>query len=214
MTSAPTSTAGRLGAVAPTREEFRELAVGHRVIPVVRRLLADDETPIGVYRKLAGDRPGTFLLESAENGRSWSRWSFVGAHCAAALTEVDGSLTWTGDVPAGLPTAGDPLAARIRSRILGRDLPAEKAEYMDRLRSKKAEVSGELEQKRAAARFEPTPDAPVDTSVIEAEMAAPSTQPKPPEAPKKGLGAEQEEESYTSRLLKAKKKVWEDKDKL
>ncbi len=122
MTSAPTSTAGRpradrLGAVAPTREEFRELAVGHRVIPVVRRLLADDETPIGVYRKLAGDRPGTFLLESAENGRSWSRWSFVGAHCAAALTEVDGSLTWTGDVPAGLPAAGDPLAAlRASSR--------------------------------------------------------------------------------------------------
>jgi anthranilate synthase component I len=116
MTSAPTSTAGRpqaarLGAVAPTREEFRELAVGHRVIPVVRRLLADDETPIGVYRKLAGDRPGTFLLESAENGRSWSRWSFVGAHCAAALTEVDGSLTWTGEVPAGLPADGDPLAA-------------------------------------------------------------------------------------------------------
>jgi anthranilate synthase component I len=116
MTSAPTSTAGRpqaarLGAVAPTREEFRELAVGHRVIPVVRRLLADDETPIGVYRKLAGDRPGTFLLESAENGRSWSRWSFVGAHCAATLTEVDGSLTWTGEVPAGLPADGDPLAA-------------------------------------------------------------------------------------------------------
>ena len=111
MTSAPTSTAGRLGAVSPTREEFRALAVGHRVIPVVRRVLADDETPVGVYRKLAGDRPGTFLLESAENGRSWSRWSFVGVHCAAALTEVDGALRWTGDVPAGLPTGGDPLAA-------------------------------------------------------------------------------------------------------
>ncbi|MBL8924825.1 MAG: anthranilate synthase component I [Pseudonocardia sp.] len=124
-TSAPTSTAGRLGAVAPSREEFRELAVGHRVIPVVRRLLADDETPIGVYRKLAGDRPGTFLLESAENGRSWSRWSFVGAHCAAALTAVDGALTWTGDVPAGMPAAGDPLAAlrRIVEELHSEPLP-------------------------------------------------------------------------------------------
>ena len=103
--------AGALGAVTPSREEFRALAVGHRVIPVTRRLLADDETPVGVYRKLAGDRPGTFLLESAENGRSWSRWSFVGAHSAAALTAVDGELTWTGDVPAGLPRTGDPLAA-------------------------------------------------------------------------------------------------------
>ena len=68
MTSAPTSTAGGSARCAPTRDEFRELAVGHRVIPVSRRLLADDETPVGVYRKLAGGRPGTFLLESAENG--------------------------------------------------------------------------------------------------------------------------------------------------
>jgi anthranilate synthase component I len=113
MTTTATSTApaGALGAVTPSREEFRALAVGHRVIPVTRRLLADDETPVGVYRKLAGDRPGTFLFESAENGRSWSRWSFVGARSAAALTAVDGELTWIGEVPAGLPTTGDPLAA-------------------------------------------------------------------------------------------------------
>src|SRR3954462_9612631 len=97
------SSAPALGAVTPSRAEFRELAALHRVIPVTRRLLADDETPVGVYRKLAGDRPGTFLFESAENGRSWSRWSFVGARSAAALTAVDGNLVWTGEVPAGLP---------------------------------------------------------------------------------------------------------------
>jgi anthranilate synthase component I len=106
-----TAPLGALGAVTPSREEFRALAVGHRVIPVTRRLLADDETPVGVYRKLAGDRHGTFLFESAENGRSWSRWSFVGARSAAALTAVDGELVWTGEVPAGLPTDGDPLRA-------------------------------------------------------------------------------------------------------
>src|SRR5689334_570381 len=100
-----------LGTVTPSREEFRELAAVHRVIPVTRRLLADDETPVGVYRKLAGDRPGTFLFESAENGRSWSRWSFVGARSAAALTAVEGDLVWTGEVPERLPDAGDPLAA-------------------------------------------------------------------------------------------------------
>src|SRR5688572_11979647 len=106
-----TAPAGALGDVTPSREEFRELAVGHRVIPVTRRLLADDETPVGVYRKLAADRTGTFLLESAENGRSWSRWSFVGARSRAVLTAVDGELTWTGEVPAALPTSGDPLEA-------------------------------------------------------------------------------------------------------
>jgi anthranilate synthase component I len=109
--TAPPGAPGALGAVSPSREEFRALAVGHRVIPVTRRLLADDETPVGVYRKLAGDRPGTFLFESAENGRSWSRWSFVGARSRATLTAVDGELVWTGEVPVGLPTGGDPLAA-------------------------------------------------------------------------------------------------------
>jgi anthranilate synthase component 1 len=84
---------------------------------VIRRLLADDETPLGVYRKLAANRPNTFLLESAENGQSWSRWSFVGAHSAAALTVRDGEAVWTGTPPVGLPTGGDPLVA-LRETVL------------------------------------------------------------------------------------------------
>ncbi|RJQ72949.1 anthranilate synthase component I [Pseudonocardiaceae bacterium YIM PH 21723] len=100
-----------LGTVSPSREEFRALAAQRRVIPVVRRLLADGETPVGVYRKLAADRPGTFLFESAENGRSWSRWSFVGVRSPAALTVIDGEATWTGTPPVGLPSGGDPLEA-------------------------------------------------------------------------------------------------------
>src|SRR5688500_8880674 len=101
--------AAGLGAVSPTREEFRELAVNRRVIPVVRRLLADAETPVGLYRKLAADRPGTFLFESAENGRSWSRWSFIGVRSSAALTATGGEAYWTGTRPVGLPDGGDPL---------------------------------------------------------------------------------------------------------
>ncbi|EHR52047.1 anthranilate synthase component I [Saccharomonospora marina XMU15] len=98
-----------LGAVSPGLEEFRALATDRRVIPVVRRLLADADTPVGLYRKLAGTRPNTFLLESAENGQSWSRWSFVGVRSPAALTVRDGRAVWTGTPVAGLPTEGDPL---------------------------------------------------------------------------------------------------------
>ena len=87
----PRGALGALGAITPTREEFRELARDRRVIPVTRRLLADAITPVGLYATLAGDRPGTFLLESAENGHSWSRWSFVGVSAPAALTERDGT---------------------------------------------------------------------------------------------------------------------------
>ncbi|HET6857434.1 MAG TPA: anthranilate synthase component I [Streptomyces sp.] len=111
-------------------ETFRKLAVDRRVIPVSRRLLADGDTPVGLYRKLAAERPGTFLLESAENGRSWSRYSFVGVRSAATLTARDGGAHWLGAPPVGVPLDGDPLEA-LRATIetlhtphdLGGDLP-------------------------------------------------------------------------------------------
>ncbi|MDT0379974.1 anthranilate synthase component I [Streptomyces sp. DSM 42041] len=95
----------------PDLDTFRRLAKDRRVIPVTRRLLADGDTPVGLYRKLAGERAGTFLLESAENGRTWSRYSFVGVRSAATLTVRDGRAHWLGDPPAGVPTDGDPLHA-------------------------------------------------------------------------------------------------------
>ncbi len=94
-----------------TRDEFRALAAEHRVVPVTRKVLADSETPLSAYRKLAAGRPGTFLLESAENGRSWARWSFIGAGAPSALTVRDGQATWLGATPDGAPTGGDPLEA-------------------------------------------------------------------------------------------------------
>ncbi|MFD7546598.1 anthranilate synthase component I [Streptomyces sp. NPDC059578] len=92
-------------------ETFRKLAADRRVVPVSRTLLADGDTPVGLYRKLAAERPGTFLLESAENGRSWSRYSFVGVRSAATLTTRDGRAHWQGTPPVGVPVDGDPLVA-------------------------------------------------------------------------------------------------------
>lgn len=103
-------------------ETFLDLAADHRVVPVTRKVLADSETPLSAYRKLAGDRPGTFLLESAENGRSWSRWSFIGARSPSALTVTDGQASWWGEVPHGAPVGGDPVAALAESlRLLATD---------------------------------------------------------------------------------------------
>ncbi|MFF9396389.1 anthranilate synthase component I [Streptomyces griseoluteus] len=92
-------------------DTFRKLAADRRVVPVTRKLLADGDTPVALYRKLAAERPGTFLLESAENGRSWSRYSFVGVRSAGTLTTRDGEAHWLGTPPVGVPTDGDPLAA-------------------------------------------------------------------------------------------------------
>ncbi|MFF4611554.1 anthranilate synthase component I [Streptomyces albidoflavus] len=108
-------------------DTFRKLAQDRRVIPVSRKLLVDGDTPVGLYRKLAAERPGTFLLESAENGRSWSRYSFVGVRSAATLTARDGEAHWLGTPPAGVPTDGDPLAA-LRATIEILHTPGDLAE--------------------------------------------------------------------------------------
>jgi len=92
-------------------EEFREHAKNHNVIPVYRKLLADGETPLNIYKKLAQSKPGTFLLESAEHGGVWSRYSFIGVTSQTTLTEKDGQAQWIGKPPVGVPTGVDPLTA-------------------------------------------------------------------------------------------------------
>ena len=101
------SAAPMFGKSEPHLEDFRERAASHRVIPVSRTLLADGLTAIGLFETLCTDRAGTFLLESAEAGRSWSRYSFVGVRAAAMLIEQGGQARWLGKVPVGLPTTGD-----------------------------------------------------------------------------------------------------------
>ncbi len=101
----------RFGVTSPSREEFA--ALDQPVVPVTRRLLADSETAVGIYRKLAGNRPGTVLLESAEQGKRWARYSFVGVRSAGVLTERDGRTEWLGDAVPGLTDdlPKDPLDA-------------------------------------------------------------------------------------------------------
>lgn len=99
-----------IGPVFPTREAFHELAAAnHKVIPVTTTLLPDGLTPVGIYRRLANDAPGTFILESAAQDGTWSRYSFIGAGTAATLTEQDGQAVWQGRVPEGVPSDGTPL---------------------------------------------------------------------------------------------------------
>ncbi|MCZ2403413.1 anthranilate synthase component I [Paenarthrobacter sp. Z7-10] len=105
-----------LGVISPTLEEFRELAATRRVIPVRLKVLADAETPIGLYRKLAQGQPGTFLMESAAMGGVWSRYSFIGVRSLATLTTHDGAACWLGSPPVGLPDGGSPVEA-LRATI-------------------------------------------------------------------------------------------------
>lgn len=97
--------------ISPTREEFLARAgdPSCRVIAVHARIIADDQTPVGLYQRLCGERELTFLLESAEAG-AWSRWSFIGVNAGSTLYEKDGRAAWLGTVPEGIDAEGDPLA--------------------------------------------------------------------------------------------------------
>ena len=91
-----------IGTVFPNLENFKELAKSRRVIPVAIQLMADTFTPVGLYQTLTENKPGTFLLESAENGKNWSRYSFIGVSSAAVLREENGKGYWSGKSPKGL----------------------------------------------------------------------------------------------------------------
>jgi anthranilate synthase component 1 len=96
------------------------LEAGHRVIPVIREIFADGETPVGIYRKLAAGKPGTFLLESAEQGGIWSRFSFVGVSSFGVLTQEGDIARW---LDYGLPV----------ERALGQEHPSAPLETLAHL---------------------------------------------------------------------------------
>ncbi len=93
-------------------ERFAELAqAGYNRIPVSRDVLADLDTPLSTYLKLA-NVPWTFLLESVQGGEKWGRYSIIGLPCherieargntvshikdgeTQGVTEVDDPLAW------------------------------------------------------------------------------------------------------------------------
>ena len=88
-------------AVAPTLEEFLSLARSHGVVPLARHVLADLHTPLGVYDRVSGDGP-SFLLESAEHGERWGRFSFVGFDPFLVVRSRGGRVTIEGALPAGI----------------------------------------------------------------------------------------------------------------
>jgi anthranilate synthase component 1 len=70
--------------VSPTLDEVRELARDYTLVPLRHTFIADTETPVSAYLKLRGEGP-SFLLESAEQGQRFGRWSFLGVQPRAVI---------------------------------------------------------------------------------------------------------------------------------
>ncbi len=64
-----------------TLEQFQQLASqGYTRIPVMREVLADLDTPLSTYLKLASG-PFSYLFESVQGGEKWGRYSIIGLPC-------------------------------------------------------------------------------------------------------------------------------------
>jgi len=103
--------------LAPNKEEFLARTGGSRPMAVYRDILADVETPVSAYWKLAHDEKYSFLLESVTGGEQLARYSFLGVRPRSVLRVKDGQarkeeggelLAWE------LPAGEDPLHALRR----------------------------------------------------------------------------------------------------
>src|SRR5262249_51729165 len=77
--------------VCPHRSGFRELARTQTVVPLVREVLSDLDTPLGIFLKL-DDGQNAFLFESVEGGERWARYSIIGIGARARLIAQRGVL--------------------------------------------------------------------------------------------------------------------------
>ena len=98
--------AGETLEVSPSLEEVRELSREHTLVPLRHTFIDDCETPVSAYLKLRGDGP-SFLLESAEQGQRFGRWSFLGFRPRSVIRLEEGRLTVGGEER----ELGDPYAA-------------------------------------------------------------------------------------------------------
>lgn len=70
----------------PSFADFRPLAQRGNLIPVYREIMADLDTPVSAFLKVAEGSSHAFLLESVHGGEKWGRYSILGMDPAALFT--------------------------------------------------------------------------------------------------------------------------------
>ena len=202
----------RTGVNVPYSDEFRDRGANDALLAQLAAVQPKDGPPGQLIEKPAEPDAMNKLLDfntfrhdlpkASSSQEAW-HWLILMASCLflgdVFIRRVNVNFAW-------LP----PLLVRLRDFVLRRQPAAAQPQYIERLKSRKAEVAGHLEQLRAATRFELPAQLPADVKPL--DELAPPVLPEP-KGPGPSLTPEKkEEESYTERLLKAKKKAWEDRE--
>jgi anthranilate synthase component I len=75
----------------PSLDEVRALCDRGNLCPIYTEILADLETPVSAFVKIASNRPHSFLLESVTGGQNVGRYSFIGSDPYLALRMHEGT---------------------------------------------------------------------------------------------------------------------------
>jgi anthranilate synthase component 1 len=116
--------------IKPDITGFRERSREGNLIPVWSEIMADMETPVSVYRKMADGEFG-FLLESVEQGENMGRYSFIGCNPEIVIqsrgNETD--ICYHGVDEQRVPGEKDPI--EFLREFMGRYQPVEDPDLGD-----------------------------------------------------------------------------------
>lgn len=100
------------GMYSPSLQAFSAAAAPRTLHAVYRELVADTETPVAAFARVAHE-PYAFLLESVTGGETWGAYSFVGHKPRGVVQWQAGTatVTWHDGRPAEMFAADDPVAA-------------------------------------------------------------------------------------------------------
>ncbi len=120
-----------------TKEQFKQYVEdGYNRIPVMRKILADLDTPLSAYLKLANE-PYSYLFESVQGGEQWGRYSIIGLPCQTIVKvfgreihleqqgvvqekiEVDNPLVWIKQFKQGFKVPDLPELPRFNGGLVG-----------------------------------------------------------------------------------------------
>lgn len=101
---------------SPSQDAFEEIAREANLVPVVREVAADLDTPLSLFRRLDDGYTG-FLFESVEGGERWARFSFIGIGARVVFRARGNEVEWTerGHTET-IRVEGDPLEV-LRERL-------------------------------------------------------------------------------------------------
>lgn len=208
----------RMGINVPYSREFRDRVADERLL----QRLAELKPPHGERGQVIRDPSGQDQLDALLSVNSFRH----DLPASRRTSDAWPTLLWI----AGLVFFGDvfirrvavnlnwipSLTANVRDRLWRRTpVASDSAIYLDRLRSRKQEVTQSLSQRHAGLRAEPEQISTTLDATLPLETSESSSTTLPANPPPTAALAPQDTpaaDDYTKRLLKAKQKVWQNRD--